>query len=208
MSRSLRAYRGLWQKELNDQTAIAAPPLLDLGLPPATSRPLVARTEAALSQASAPAGEATEAVLSKLTFSAAANLRPISFPLQRERQRQKLGEQLLALEALPRFSLIFGLSLGSAAVWREWSHQRLFALTCATQIELPVTTLKQVRQNLGWWRYAAVSRALCHVLRVYAGPRRMSWHRLLLVRLVPPLFVWTFERQLQSLRGLPAGAEK
>jgi hypothetical protein len=160
MSRSLRAYPGLWNKGRS---------LLD---GPAMPKP------------------------QRLT----PEFRQGIDPRKRFQSQQRLGELLLDESPVRSLLQLLATSLGLSLMWRDWSHQRIFALSCALQLEISEDILRGFRRRSIWGHYGRTSLALSRLLKAYAGERRINSRHLNLVRMIPGLFIWHFEKQLGALR--------
>ncbi len=177
MAKTIASYKGLWNK------------------PPA-KEDLVPDTEAKV--AAKPAVEVDAEPLRESADQLAHRYRLL---VLRE-HRYKLGRDLLELGHREPLSLAFSSFTSLGRSYRPWAHARIFALGCYLGVEMAPDILKQLRHPLWIGRYRRSMWGLWRLLEILAqktGQKPVSRFFFRLFYMCPPLAVFIYERQLQSV---------
>jgi hypothetical protein len=116
--------------------------------------------------------------------------------------RYKLGRDLLELGHQSPGSLAWASLTSLGRSFRPWAHARIFALGCYLGVEMAPEILKQLRHPLWISRYRRSMHGLWRLLEILAqksGQKPASAFFFRLFHFCPPLAVFIYERQLQTL---------
>lgn len=184
MAKTLGAYKGLWQQ--NVQKESAPQPL------PAVTESREAETQDAPTHC-----ESTEQLAHRYRM------------LVLREHRYKLGRDLLETGARDPWSLAWESVTSLGRSFRPWAHERIFALGCYLGIEMSPEVLKQLRHPLFIGRYRRSMFGLWRLLEMLAqkaGQKPVSRLSFRLFYLCPPLGVLIYEKKLQALVRLKASS--
>lgn len=177
MAKTIASYKGLWIRQVEkDVAALAITP----EVPP-------------------PPLENVEASKSKDTADQLAHRYQM---LVLREHRYKLGRDLLELGHREPTSLALASLTSLGRSFRPWAHARIFALACYLGVEMSPEILRQLRHPLWIGRYRRSMRGLWRLLEILAqksGQKPVSRFFFRLFYLCPPLGVFIYERQLQSV---------
>lgn len=186
MAKRLGSFKGVWKQ---DSIAVSDAAPLDIAQPPAVVPNIAAEPRAP---------------------SAGPIVIPLPAQLLEHRyrllvlqdHRQKLGRDLLDLTYLEPGRVAWDTLRSLGKSFRPWAHERLFALGCYLGVDMAPEVLRQLRHPLHFARYRRSMFALWRLLEMLAqkaGHRPLSRWSFRLCYACPPLGLWIYERQLQTL---------
>ncbi len=177
MAKTIASYKGLWNK------------------------PLARDEVAAESAAKVPPNPLEQAEPQPLRESAEQLAHRYRLLVLRE-HRYKLGRDLLELGHREPFSLALASFTSLGRSYRPWAHARIFALGCYLGVDMAPDILRQLRHPLWIGRYRRSMLGLWRLLEILAqktGQKPVSRFFFQLFYMCPPLAVFIYERQLQSV---------
>lgn len=177
MAKTIASYKGLWNKP-------------------------VGQGETGPETASAVAAKAPEPSESQPLKESADQLAHRYRLLVLREHRYKLGRDLLELGHREPLSLALASVTSLGRSYRPWAHARIFALGCYLGVDMAPDILRQLRHPLWIGRYRRSMHGLWRLLEILAqktGQQPVSRFFFRLFYLCPPLAVFIYERQLQSV---------